>query len=362
LQLLQHDTRDFTKEIIEMNEANNRTELSELGEFGLIDHLTKNIKSGDQAIIKGVGDDTAVIDCGDHYLLATKDLLIEGIHFDLTYTPLKHLGYKAVVVNLSDIAAMNGTPAQILVGIAVSNRYSVEAVAELYEGIYAACKRHNVTVVGGDTTSSPHGLFISITALGRVEKEEVVYRSGAKVNDLICVTGDLGAAYMGLMLLEREKEVFKNDPTMQPDLSGHDYILERQLKPEPRFDILKELKNAGILPTSMIDISDGLASEVLHICKASGSGCSIYEEKIPIDPATALVAEEFNIQAVTAAMNGGEDYELLFTVPLASHDKISNIKGIKVVGHITDQGSGVNLIARDGTLIPIAAQGWNHMK
>jgi len=345
-----------------MIEGKARTELSDLGEFGLIDHLTGNIKVKDPSVIKGVGDDTAVIDCGDHCLLATKDLLVEGIHFDMAYTPLKHLGYKAVVVNLSDIAAMNGTPGQILIGIAVSNRYSVEALSELYEGIYAACERYKVEMVGGDTTSSPTGLFISITALGKVEKEKVTYRSTAKVNDLVCVSGDLGGAYMGLLLLEREKEVFKKDPTMQPDLRGHDYILQRQLKPEPRFDVLDELRKAGIKPTAMIDISDGLASEILHICKGSKTGCNLYEDKIPLDPATAIIAEEFNIQPITAAMNGGEDYELLFTVPITDHEKLSKVNGISIIGHITDESEGVNLIARDGTAVPVQAQGWEHMR
>lgn len=345
-----------------MSDTKNRTELSELGEFGLIDHLTKNIKIKDKFVVKGVGDDTAVLDAGDHFLLATKDLLIEGIHFDMAYTPLKHLGYKSVVVNLSDIAAMNGTPKQILIGIAVSNRYSVEALSEFYEGIYAACERYGVDMVGGDTTSSPSGLFISITALGTVKKGEVTFRSQAKENDLICVSGDLGGAYMGLLLLEREKEVFKKDPSMQPDLRGHDYILQRQLKPEPRFDVLEQLRKAGIKPNAMIDISDGLASEILHICKGSKAGCNLYEDKIPIDPATAMIAEEFNIQPITAAMNGGEDYELLFTVPITDHEKIAAIKGISVIGHITDESEGVNLIARDGTDVPVQAQGWEHMR
>ncbi|MBE0660954.1 MAG: thiamine-phosphate kinase [Bacteroidales bacterium] len=339
-----------------------RTELSDLGEFGLIDHLTGNIKPKDKSVIKGIGDDAAVIDAGDHYLLATKDLLIEGIHFDMAYTPLQHLGYKSVVVNLSDIAAMNGTPKQILVGIAVSNRYSVEALTDFYAGMFAACERYKVDLVGGDTTSSQAGLFISVTALGTVKKDDVTYRNTARPNDLVCVSGDLGGAYMGLLLLEREKEVFKNDPTMQPDLTGHDYILGRQLKPEPRFDVLEQLSKAGIKPTAMIDISDGVASEILHICKGSKSGCNLYEDKIPIDPATSMIAGEFNIQPITAAMNGGEDYELLFTVPIGDHDKISVIKGISIIGHITDESEGVNLIARDGTAVPILAQGWEHMR
>jgi thiamine-monophosphate kinase len=345
-----------------MIEGKERTELSELGEFGLIDHLTRNIKTKRKEVIKGVGDDTAVIDAGTHFLLATKDLLVEGIHFDMAYTPLKHLGYKSVVVNLSDIAAMNGTPGQILIGIAVSNRYSVEALSEFYDGVYAACERYKVDMVGGDTTSSPVGMFISITALGSVKKDEVTYRNTAKLNDLVCVSGDLGGAYMGLLLLEREKEVFKKDPNMQPDLRGHDYILQRQLKPEPRFDILDELRKAGIKPSAMIDISDGLASEILHICKGSKTGCNLYEDKIPIDPATAMIADEFGIQPITAGMNGGEDYELLFTVPITDHEKISAIKGISIIGHITDESDGVNLIARDATAVPVQAQGWEHMR
>ncbi len=345
-----------------MSKSQNRTELSELGEFGLIERLTGNIKIKDTTVVKGVGDDCAAIEASDHYLLVTKDMLLEGIHFDMTYTPLKHLGYKAVAVNLSDIAAMNGVPGQILVGLAVSNRYSVEALTELYEGMYLACDRYKVDMVGGDTTSSPAGMFLSITALGKVDKDEITYRNTARVHDLICVSGDLGAAYMGLMLLEREKSVFKNDPSVQPNLRGHDYILQRQLKPEPRFDILAELRKAGIRPTSMIDISDGLASEILHICKGSKTGCNLYEDKIPIDPATAMTAGEFNIQPITAAMNGGEDYELLFTVPLADHKKISLIKGISIIGHITGESEGVNLIGSNGTVVPLQAQGWEHLR
>lgn len=342
--------------------SSERTELSELGEFGLIHHLTSNYRIKNPKVIKGIGDDTAVIDTGDEYLLVTKDLLIEGIHFDMTYTPLKHLGYKAVVANLSDIAAMNGIPGQILVGLAASNRYSVEALTELYEGIYAACNRYKVELIGGDTTSSSSGLFISITALGRVGKNDVTYRNTAKNNDLICVSGDLGGAYMGLMALEREKSVFRQDPTTQPELGGLDYILQRQLRPEPRFDILAVLQSEGIKPTSMIDISDGLASEIHHICIGSGTGCRIYEDKLPIDPITSMVALEFNIQPVTAAMNGGEDYELLFTVPLSDHDKIKRVNGVTVIGHITHNNDGLQLVSHDGSLIPIQAQGWIHMK
>ncbi|MDP2422965.1 MAG: thiamine-phosphate kinase [Bacteroidales bacterium] len=339
-----------------------RTELSALGEFGLIEHLTKHIKLYHASTVKGVGDDTAVIDVGDHYLLATTDLLIEGIHFDLTYTPLKHLGYKAIVVNLSDIAAMNGKPTQVMVGLSVSNRYSVEALSELYEGILAACKKYKVDLVGGDTTSSPSGLFLSITALGTVAKNTVCYRHTARANDLVCVSGDLGASYMGLLLFEREKAVFINDPTMQPDLAGKEYILQRQLKPEPRFDIIHALLNAGVKPTAMIDISDGLASEILHLCKESKTGCRLFEEKLPIDPITINSADEFGIQPSTAAMNGGEDYELLFTISLDDFEKIKTIPGVTIIGHITDEEDGVQLVTSGGSLVPIKAQGWNHMK
>jgi len=345
-----------------MIEGKERTELSELGEFGLIEHLTRNIKIKDPSVIKGVGDDAAVIDTGESYMLVTKDLLIEGIHFDMTYTPLKHLGYKAVVVNLSDIAAMNGTPKQILIGIAVSNRYSVEALTELYDGMYSACRRYNVELIGGDTSSSQAGLFISITALGTARKDEATFRHKAKVHDLVCVSGDLGSAYMGLLMLEREKAVFKQDPAMQPDLRGHEYILQRQLKPEPRFDVLDQLRKAGVRPTSMIDISDGLASEILHICKSSRTGCNLYEERIPIHPDTAIIAGEFSIQPVTAAMNGGEDYELLFTVALADYEKVSTMPGISIIGNVTDETEGVNLIASNGATVPVRAQGWEHMR
>lgn len=338
----------------------NRTELSTLGEFGLIRHLTKSFQSRQPTTVKAVGDDAAVIDASENYLLITNDLLIEGIHFDMVYTPLKHLGYKSVVVNLSDIAAMNGKPQQVLVSLSVSNRYSVEALEELYTGIRLACEHYHVDLVGGDTTTSRQGLFLSVTAIGMVEKNRVCYRDTARINDLVCVSGNLGAAYMGLLVLEREKQVFKADPTMQPDLSGFNYILQRQLRPEARFDVLEFLRNAGIQPTSMIDISDGLASEILHICTGSKTGCQLFEDKIPIDPATALAAEEFGIQAITAAMNGGEDYELLFTIPLSDYDKITSIKDITVIGHITAESQGINLIALDGTAVPVQAQGWQH--
>lgn len=320
------------------------------------------LKPINPSTVRGIGDDAAVIDNNGKYTLVSTDLLVEGIHFDLAYTPLKHLGYKAAVVNFSDIAAMNGTPKQLFVGISVSNRFSVEALDELYEGIRLACDRYKVDLAGGDTTSSPGGLFLSLTVTGEADKDKVTYRNTASENDLICVSGDLGSAYLGLLLLEREKKVFLADPSMQPDLEGNDYILERQLKPEARMDIVRKLAEAGIQPTSMIDISDGLASEILHICNDSKVGCRIYEEKIPIDMAAAQVASEFTIQPVTAAMNGGEDYELLFTVSMNDFEKVSQIKDISVIGHITDRNSGCALVSTDGVLIEIKAQGFNHMK
>ncbi|MBL7905920.1 MAG: thiamine-phosphate kinase [Bacteroidales bacterium] len=339
-----------------------RTELSALGEFGLIDHLTSGIEIKNKETLKGTGDDAAVIDNGKLLTLVSKDLLVEGVHFDLTYTPLKHLGYKAAVVNISDIAAMNGTAKQLLVGISVSNRFSVEALEELYAGIRLACEKYHVDLVGGDTTSSVSGLFISVTVIGTAKKEEVVYRSTARENDLICVSGDLGGAYIGLLLLEREKQVFKANPQMQPDLEGNDYVLERQLKPEARVDIIHKLKEAGIKPTAMIDISDGLASEILHIAKDSGLGCRIYENKLPVDVVTADIAGEFQIDPTTAAMNGGEDYELLFTADVNDFEKLQTIKGIHIIGHMTEKAEGEYLISNGGSLYPIEAQGFNHLK
>ncbi|MFH1321169.1 MAG: thiamine-phosphate kinase [Bacteroidota bacterium] len=336
-----------------------RTELSELGEFGLIDHLTKNIKLKNPGSVKGVGDDAAVINCKNTLTIVTTDMLVEGIHFDLTYTPLRHLGYKSVVVNISDIYAMNAQPKQITVSIAISNRFSLEAVEEFYSGIYMACEKYKVDVVGGDTTSSVSGMVISITAIGEASKNEIVYRSTAKKGDLIFVTGDLGGAYMGLQILEREKAVFAEDPDMQPDLEGHDYIIERQLKPEGRPDIIKLLKDLNIKPTSMIDISDGLSSELLHICKSSGVGCNLYEDKIPIDPATVNMAHEFSLDPTVCALSGGEDYELLFTVRQPDYDKINLNPSLSVIGHITSENEGINLIARDGSLHPLTAQGWD---
>ncbi len=336
-----------------------RTELSELGEFGLIKFLTENIVLKNESSIKGVGDDAAVIDYKNRQTVVSTDMLVEGVHFDLMYVPLKHLGYKAVSVNLSDIYAMNATPKQITMSIAVSNRFSLEALEEFYSGVYLACERHGVDLVGGDTTSSQMGFVISVTAIGEVDKENVVYRSGAKENDLLCVTGDLGAAYIGLQLLEREKMVYKDNPAIQPDLQGHDYILQRQLKPEARKDIIPLLKELGIKPSAMIDISDGLASEALHICQSSGVGCNIYEEKIPVDTATAMMAEEFNISPYTCALNGGEDYELLFTAPIAAFDTLKANKKISIIGHITDKNAGCNLVTKSGQTFALSAQGWD---
>ncbi|HPE56923.1 MAG TPA: thiamine-phosphate kinase [Bacteroidales bacterium] len=340
-------------------EDNQRTELSEIGEFGLIEVLTKGIEIQNKSTIKGVGDDAAVLHYGNKETLVTKDLLIEGVHFDLTYVPLKHLGYKAAVVNISDIVAMNGKPNQLIIGIGASNRFSAEALSELYSGVYLACKNYGVDVVGGDTVSSNSGLVLSITCIGEASKSDIVYRNTANKGDLVFVSGNLGAAYMGLMILEREKQAFKVDPNMQPDLAGHDYILERQLKPEARDDVLRILKEAGVKPTSMIDISDGLASEILHITHQSKLGATIYEEKLPIDITTDLVSKEFAIDPTTAALNGGEDYELLFTVSQKDYEKLKEIKEITVIGHMTDEAAGVNLVSRSGTQVEITAQGWD---
>ncbi|PIY02434.1 MAG: thiamine-phosphate kinase [Bacteroidetes bacterium CG_4_10_14_3_um_filter_31_20] len=345
-----------------MKSENDETQISELGEFGLIEHLTKSIKIKNGTTIKGIGDDAAVLDYNNKKILVTTDLLVEGIHFNLIYTPLKHLGYKAVVVNLSDICAMNGVPRQITVSIAISKKFTVEAIEELYEGIRLACEKYGIDLIGGDTSSSLTGLLISVTAIGEANETDIVYRSGAKVNDLICVSGDLGAAYMGLQLLEREKYMFTENSKIQPDFSGHEYILERQLKPEPRIDIIKKLTEINVKPTSMIDISDGLSSELMHICKNSNVGCKIYSEKIPIDITTCNMANEFNIAPEIAALNGGEDYELLFTVSLKDYEKIKNLKEISVIGNIIDESDGMNLISDDGKQIPITAQGWNGIK
>lgn len=339
---------------------NKETEISQLGEFGLIDRLTENFPLKNKSSLKGVGDDAAVLDYENKRVLVTTDLLLEGIHFDLRYVPLKHLGYKAAIVNFSDIYAMNGTPRQITVSIGASARFTVEHLDQLYDGIRLACKLYGVDLVGGDTSASASGLVISITCLGDAEEADIVYRSGAKPTDLICVSGDLGAAYMGLQLLERENSVAAAaGQGFQPDFAGKEYILERQLKPEARKDIIELLKNAGIRPTAMMDVSDGLSSELLHICKASNTGCRVYEDKIPIDYQTAVMAEELNMNLVTAAMNGGEDYELLFTVPLALHEAVSKLEGIKIIGHITAPEAGCALVTRDGQEFPIKAQGWN---
>ena len=340
----------------------NRTELSELGEFGLINHLATNIKSKNRKTIMGIGDDCAVIDRGDHYELVTCDLLLEGVHFDLSFYPLKHLGYKAVMVNLSDIYAMNGIPQQIVVGLGLSNRFSLEAIEELYEGMMLACDRHNVDLVGGDTTSSRSGLVLSVTAIGSVPMESVVYRSGATENDLICVSGDLGAAFAGLQILNREKKIFLENPDIQPDLSGADYVVERQLKPDARKDIVEALNSAGVIPTAMIDISDGLASELFHICTASAKGCRIYEEKIPIDVETVTICEELNINPTIAALSGGEDYELLFTIRQSDFEKINSIKGVSVIGYVTAESAGLALIDKGEHETPLKAQGWDGLK
>lgn len=335
------------------------TEISKLGEFGLIKELTKTIKLGNPSSLKGVGDDAAVLRYGKKLTLVTTDLLLEGIHFDLTYVPLKHLGYKAAVVNFSDIYAMNGQPKQITVSIGVSKRFTVEHLEALYEGIRHACDVYGVDLVGGDTSASVTGLIISITCIGEGEEGNVVYRNGAADTDLICVSGDLGAAYMGLQLLERERVASEGIKDFQPKFAGREYILERQLKPEARKDVIEQLANASILPTAMMDVSDGLSSELLHICSQSNVGCRIYEERIPIDYQTAVMAEELNMNLVTAALNGGEDYELLFTVPLAYHEKISQISGIRIIGHITKPELGCAMITRDDNEVPLRAQGWN---
>lgn len=336
------------------------TAISELGEFGLIERLTKDFKISNKSTIKGVGDDAAVLDYGKKQMVVTTDLLVEGIHFDLTYTPLKHLGYKAAVVNFSDILAMNAKPKQMTVSIAASARSSIESLDELYLGLQEACKIYKVDLVGGDTSSSRSGLLISITAIGEVDKDQVVYRSGAKANDLICVTGDLGSAYMGLQLLIREKEVHKVNPNSQPDWSGYEYILEKQLKPEAPIGVIDIFSKLNIKPTSMIDISDGLSSEILHICQASEMGCVIYEDQLPIDVATIKMAKELNIHATIAALNGGEDYELLFTIPLADYETIRRYPEIKVIGHMVEAEKGSNLVSGDGTYIPLIAQGFAH--
>ena len=337
-----------------------RTQLSDLGEFGLIDHLTKNFKINHKSTVKGIGDDAAVLDFKNKKIVVTTDMLVEGVHFDLSYMPLKHLGYKAVIVNLSDVYAMNAKASQIMVSIAVSNRFSLEALEDLYAGIETAANIYNIDVIGGDTTSSKTGLLISITAIGEVEGDNEVYRKGAKPNDLMVVTGDLGAAYMGLQVLEREKEVYKVNPNSQPDLDGYSYIIERQLKPEARKDIVTLLKDLKVKPSSMIDISDGLSSEIMHLCKQSKVGCDLYEEKIPLDPQVISTCEEFNIDSTTVALNGGEDYELLFTISQDDYSKIKANPNFTVIGYVKEEQAGMHLVTRADTKIPIKAQGWKN--
>lgn len=338
------------------------TSLDKLGEFGLIEHLTREFPLRNASSIKGIGDDCAVLEYLDKHTVVSTDLLVEGVHFDLTYVPPRHLGYKAVMVNLSDVYAMNAVPKQILVSLAVSNRFGVEFLDEIYAGMRMACDVYDVDLVGGDTTSSYSGLMISITAIGEGEENEIVYRSGAKPNDLIVVSGDLGGAYMGLQLLEREKSVFQSDKDMQPDLKGNEYVLERQLKPEARKDVPEILHGLEVKPTSMIDISDGLSSEILHICKASKVGATLYEEKIPIDPGVYKLCEEFNLTTTTVALNGGEDYELLFTIDMKDHEKIKGNPNFSIIGHITEESSGKNIVTRDGQVMELTAQGWNSLK
>ncbi len=336
-----------------------RTSISDLGEFGLIDHLTQHFQIKHKSTIKGIGDDAAVLDFNSKKIVVTTDLLVEQVHFDLSYMPLKHLGYKAIMVNLSDVYAMNANATQVTVSIAVSNRFPLEALEELYAGIEAASKIYEIDVVGGDTTSSTTGLIISVTAIGEVDDKDVVYRNGAKPNDLLVVSGDLGAAYMGLQVLEREKEVFKVNPNNQPDLDLYTYIIERQLKPEARKDIVKLLKDLEVIPTSMIDISDGLSSEIIHLCKQSGVGVELYENKIPLDPQVISTCEEFNIDSTTIALNGGEDYELLMTISQEDFPKIKANPNLTVIGYITEKDKGMNLVTRSETLIPLIAKGWN---
>ncbi len=345
-----------------MFDNKDRTNIEELGEFGLIDYLTKNFKIAQPSTIKGVGDDAAVLNFEGKKTLVSTDLLLEGIHFDLAYTPLKHLGYKAIQVNLSDIYAMNGTASQVTVSIGISSKFPLEAVEELYEGIYLACDKYNVDLVGGDTSSSKQGLVISVTSIGYADENDVVYRNGAQEGDLICVSGDLGGAYTGLQLLEREKLIYLENPQIQPDLEGKDYIVERQLKPEARRDIVDLLKEINVKPTAMIDISDGLASEILHICKQSDKGCNLYEDKIPLDPMTFETAREFNLDPTICALSGGEDYELLFTVKQADYDQIKFKMDITIIGYITEPSVGCNLITRGGVVHPLKAQGWNAFK
>ncbi len=345
-----------------MNETQ-RTEIATLGEFGLIEHLTSDITPINTETLTGVGDDAAILAFKEEdEVLVSTDLLMEGVHFDLTYVPLKHLGYKAAMVNFSDIYAMNGTPKQITVSVALSKRFCIEDIEDFYAGLKLACERHKVDIVGGDTSSSLTGLAISITVIGTAPKGKSIKRSGAKITDLICVSGDLGAAYMGLQLLEREKIATMDKEGLQPDFAGKEYILERQLKPEARRDIIERLSEANVIPTAMMDVSDGLSSELMHICKQSNVGCRIYEDKIPIDYQTAIMAEELNMNVITCALNGGEDYELLFTVPIADHEKVAGMKDVHLIGHIVKEELGAALITRDGVEMELKAQGWNPIK
>lgn len=345
-----------------MFENKERTSLEELGEFGLIKHLTDNFQIRHESSIKGVGDDAAVLNFGDKQTLISTDLLLEGVHFDLSYVPLMHLGYKAVQVNLSDIYAMNGIATQITVSLGVSSKFPLEAIEEIYKGIELACNKFNIDLIGGDTSSSKQGLVISITSIGYANKEDVTYRNGAQESDLLCVSGDLGGAYVGLQILEREKQVFLENPQIQPDLEGKDYIIERQLKPEGRRDIVDLLAQIKVKPTSMIDVSDGLASEILHLTTQSATGCTIYEDKLPIDPVTYETARELGLDPTICALNGGEDYELLFTIKQADYEKIKNDVDISVIGHITDKNSGVKMISKSDVVHELKAQGWNAFK
>lgn len=340
--------------------SENRTELSQLGEFGLIERINSKFQNTNPSTLTGIGDDAAIIEAGEKPLLVSTDILLEGIHFNLSYMPLQHLGYKAVAVNVSDIAAMNGTAEQIVLSLAFSNRFSLEAIDAFFEGVQAACKNYNVDLVGGDTSSSASGLVISITVIGRASKEQIVKRSGAKANDIICVTGDLGAAYLGLQVLEREKEVFLSNPDMQPDLEKYEYLVGRQLKPEARMDIIHELRDKNCLPTSMIDISDGLASELFHLGKNSNLGVKIFEDKVPIDHDTFETAIEFKLDPITCALHGGEDYELLFTINPADYDKIKNHPDIHFIGHMHSDATQNVLVTKQQTVVPLQAQGWSH--
>lgn len=344
------------------DKAPQKTSIAQLGEFGLIEHLTKHFEIKNASTIKGIGDDAAILDFGNKKAVVSTDLLIEGVHFDLAYMPLKHLGYKAVMVNLSDIYAMNAKATQITISIAVSNRFPLEALEEFYAGVTLAAKQYDIDVIGGDTTSSQKGLIISVTAIGEVTEEDVVYRNGAQENDLLVVSGDLGAAYMGLQVLEREKQVFQVNPNNQPDLDDYTYLIERQLKPEARKDVPEILKALEIKPTAMIDISDGLSSEIMHLCKQSGIGCNVYEEKLPLDPQFINVCEEFNIDSTTIALNGGEDYELLFTIKMEDFDKIKGNPNFTVIGHMAQQSEGIHLVTRANTKIELKARGWNALQ